>query len=340
MLRGETRRLPSVARAVTKRTNDKDAMTDARQPLETFLGVARCDLASITRGTDVVIFGASEGTPHLPGERSHAFDGPSAMRRALQSAARDLTRWDFDQGGPLLSPGLAIQDAGDLATQAGTPERNRDLIRAAARAVLVASAVPVLLGGDDSVPIPFFEAFEQHGPVTIVQIDAHLDWRDERNGLRHTFSSPMRRASELPWIERIIQVGLRGVGGSRAADLDAARRWGAHIFTAAAIRQHGIGPVTDCVPEGARCVVTIDCDGLDPSVIPAVLVPQPGGLGYGDVLELLGGLAAKAKIVGADVVELVPERDVHSIGALTAARLVCNLIGLIGRQRACGTASP
>jgi agmatinase len=99
------------------------------------------------------------------------------------------------------------------------------------------------------------------------------------------------------------------------------------------VRQHGIQCVLDRVQEGARCVVTIDCDGLDPSIIPAVIVPQPGGLDYGDVIELLDGVAAKARIVGFDLVELVPSLDIRGLGTLTAARLVCKALGCIAHQR-------
>lgn len=72
--------------------------------------------------------------------------------------------------------------------------------------------------------------------------------------------------------------------------------------------------VLDCIPEGARCVVTIDCDGLDPSVIPGVLVPQPGGLSFTDIMALFDGLITKASIEGVDVVELVPSKDLSEIG--------------------------
>jgi agmatinase len=218
------------------------------------------------------------------------------MRRSIKAAASDLTRWDFDQNGPLLAGDLTVRDAGNIMTKPATPGRNRELIRAATRAILDVSAVPVLLGGDDSVPIPFFDAFETHGPITIVQVDAHLDWREERNGIRHTFSSPMRRASEMPWVERIVQVGMRGIGASRKGDLDDALRWGARIISASSVHRHGMKAVLDCIPEGARCVITIDCDGLDPSVIPGVLVPQPGGLSFTDMMALFDGLATKASI--------------------------------------------
>jgi agmatinase len=304
-----------------------------QKTVDTFLGVPACDVSHMNGRIDVVIMGASHATPLSPDGASHAQEAPDAIRRSMKEAASDTTRWDFDQDGPLLPAGIDVRDAGNLATKQSTPGRNRDLIRETARVILNASAVPVLLGGDDSVPIPFFEAFETHGPLTIIQVDAHLDWREERNGSRHTFSSPMRRASEMPWVERIIQVGMRGIGGSRKKDLDDALRWGVRIIPAADVRRHGIGLVVDCVPDGARCVVTIDCDGLDPSVIPGVLVPQPGGLNFIDVMELFDGLAAKAWIEGIDVVELVPSRDVNGIGALTAARFICKAIGCVASQR-------
>jgi agmatinase len=301
--------------------------------LRTFLNAAPCQLETIEAGFDAVIVGASEATPHRIGEASHAADAPQAIRHSLHGAASDLARWDFDQEGPLLSPDFRLADVGDLRVDADHPEQNRDVIRKATQTILRSGAVPILLGGDDSVPIPFFEAFRDLGPMSIVQVDAHLDWRDECNGLRHTFSSPMRRASEMSWVKRIVQVGQRGIGGSRADDLETARRWGAKIITAAMVRREGIEAALAYVPHGARCVITIDCDGLDPSVIPAVLLPQPGGLGYGHVIDLIEGVSGKAQIVGVDIVELVPSRDANGIGALTAARLLCKALGCIAQQR-------
>lgn len=166
----------------------------------TFLGVAACDLALPLGEADVVIFGAADATPHLKGRTSHAANGPAAIRNALRVYQTDLARWDFDQDGILLDPEqIRVVDGGDLATSPEAPEQNRNAIRSATRKILKSGAVPMLLGGDDSVPIPFFEAFEDMGKLTILQIDAHLDWKDQRDGSAHTFSSTMRRASELPW---------------------------------------------------------------------------------------------------------------------------------------------
>jgi agmatinase len=301
-------------------------------PRLTFLGVPASELTAI-RQADVVLFGASDATPWQPGLRSHAADAPLAIRAATERSAEDLSRWDFDQDGPLLPSELTIFDIGDLATDPGNPEGNRSLIASTTNSIVSVGAVPVLLGGDDSVPIPFFGGFEKYGPVTILQVDAHLDWRDERAGLKHTFSSTMRRAAEMPWVERIIQVGLRGIGGSRATDLADARAWGAEIVTAAMIRQNGIRQVLELIPFNARCIVTLDCDGLDPSVIPGVLVPQPGGLSYLEAVELFHGLSRRARIIGFDLVELMPSSDVRGLGVLAAARIVCVMLGCLARQK-------
>ena len=296
-----------------------------------FLGVEACDLTAALPAADTILVGASDATPYLAGQTSHAAKAPHAIRRALRHYESDLTRWDFDQDAELLDPSKTrVLDGGNVPTDPMTPERNRDAIRAATQAVLSAGAAPILLGGDDSVPIPFFEAFRDSKGLTILQIDAHLDWRDRRNGSGYTFSSTMRRASELPWVKRIVQVGLRGIGGSGRAEFDDAKAWGAKIFTARRLQHHGIASVLDAIEADAECLMTIDCDGLDPSVVPGVLVPQPGGLSYFDVVDLMRGVAAKSRIVGLDIVEYVPERDVQNLGAIAVARIICNALGCVG----------
>lgn len=143
----------------------------------------------------------------------------------------------------------------------------------------------------------------------------------------------MRRASEMEWIRGMVQVGLRGVGSARAGEVADARAWGSRLVTAAEVHRHGIAPVLDLVEADAACLVTVDFDGMDPSVIPAVAAPVPGGLLYWQVLELLAGLAAKCRIVGCDLVELMPSRDTTGLSALTAARLACNAIAAIAASQ-------
>ncbi len=180
---------------------------------------------------------------------------------------------------------------------------------------------------------PFFRAFHGHGPLTVVQIDAHIDWRDEVNGVTEGYSSTMRRASELPWIDRLIQMGMRGTGSARREEVEAAKAYGAELITAMEIQDRGVDWVLNLIPDGTACLVTIDCDGLDPSIMPAVNAPAPGGLTYRHVTNLLHGLSRKVKVVGFDLVELAPEKDVNELTAWTAARIIYNMIGALVRSK-------
>ena len=129
------------------------------------------------------------------------------------------------------------------ATCPSTPATSPPTAPACARRsgqILDAGAVPILLGGDDSLPIPMLEAYAGRGRFTILQIDAHIDWRDEVQGERLGLSSGMRRASEMAHIERIIQVGQRGIGSARPSDLADARDWGVTFFPARGVAQAGI----------------------------------------------------------------------------------------------------
>ena len=198
--------------------------------------------------------------------------------------------------------------------------------------VICWGAVPVLLGGDDSIPIPMLQAFEGRGTFTIVQIDAHIDWRDEVDGERWGLSSTMRRASEMDHIERIIQVGARNIGSARPQDLADAKAWGAQFFTARDVARDGLQPVLDAIPAGSNVIICFDCDGLDPSILPGVIGRAPGGLGYWQTVELLTGIAGKSRIAAFDLVEFMPDQDVDGLGALTASRMVTTMLGLICRQ--------
>ncbi len=172
-----------------------------------------------------VIFGAGHGSTY-PGRDSsgHAL-AAAAIRAASQEDAGLLEHWDFDLGGPLFGGGpVSCIDSGDVPTAMHDNAANRARIEAKTRAILALPAIPILIGGDDSVPIPFLAGFADHGPIWILQIDAHIDWRDEVHGERFGYSSPMRRASEMAHVAGIVQVGMRAVGSARLAEVEAARR--------------------------------------------------------------------------------------------------------------------
>jgi len=280
-----------------------------------------------------VIFGAGHGSTY-PGRDSsgHAL-AAAAIRAASQEDAGLVEHWDFDLGGPLFDGGpTCCIDAGDIPTALHDNAGNRARIEAKTREILALPAVPVLLGGDCSATIPFLAGFADHGPVWILQIDAHIDWRDELHGERHGYSSPMRRASEMPHVAGMVQVGLRSVGSARLAEIEAAQRYGSRFVTAREVHARGIDAALRHIPEGARVVVTLDCDGLDPGIMPGVAARTPGGLTYTQAIDLIAGLGKRARIAGLDLVEFYPPADIDGLSALTAARLVVNAIGAIVRQ--------
>jgi agmatinase len=296
---------------------------------ETFLGLPSArDLEALA--AKIAILGVPCATPY-PSVGPYCAGAPSAIRAAIASYASNLHHVDFDLGGTIFPGAVTAVDGGDLACTEADPAGNRTAIREAIATIIGRGAVPIIIGGDDSVPIPVFEAFHNRGPLTIVQIDAHIDWREEVEGERWGLSSTMRRASEMAQIERIVQVGQRGLGSARPGDLADAKAWGAIFVPAEAVHEHGIAPALDAVPAGSQVLVTLDCDGLDPTIMPAVIAPAPGGLTYWQAIGILRGVAAKARLVAFDLVELVPERDVAGLGALTAARIIVNVLGLMAR---------
>ncbi len=298
----------------------------------TFFGLPLCrDLSRLN--ADIAVIGAAGCTPY-PSVGFYCAGGPAAVRAASGAYGAALSHMNFDLGGPVLPEGVTAVDGGDLPQEPEDGPGNRARIFGAVSQVLDRGAVPVLVGGDDSLPIPMLEAFGARGrEFVILQIDAHIDWRDEVQGERLGLSSTMRRASEMGHVVQIIQVGQRGIGSARVGDVQDALRWGVEFVPAGEVARNGVGRAVDLVPEGAEVIVCLDVDALDPAVMPAVIGRTAGGLSYWQVLELIGGVAEKARIAGFDMVELMPERDVDGQGALVAAQLLAAVLGVIARQR-------
>ncbi|MDX8446850.1 agmatinase [Mesorhizobium captivum] len=280
-----------------------------------------------------VIFGAGHGSTY-PGKDSSGYVlAAGAIRAASQDDTPLIEHWDFDLGGPLFDgkPACCV-DTGNISTTMHDNAGNRARIEAKTREILALPAVPILLGGDDSVVVPFLSGFADHGPVWILQIDAHIDWRYDVHGERHGYSSPMRRASEMPHVAGMVQVGLRSVGSARLTEIQAAQRYGSRFVTAREVYAQGVEAALRHIPEGARVVVTLDCDSLDPSIMPGVAARTPGGITYTQAIDLIAGLGRRASIAGFDLVEFYPPADIDGLSALTAARLLVNAIGAIVRQ--------
>ncbi len=299
-------------------------MTEHKQT--TFMGVPVISSDQLSQA-DVVIVGIPEATPYEPDKSSHCSDAPGAIRGAAAKYSGWHAHYDFDHDAPLLDlDRIYVGDIGDIQGNPNAPVQNRQRITAAISEILQASAMPIVMGGDDSVPIPVFEAYAALQPLWIIQIDAHIDWRNERNGERMGWSSTMRRASEMPWIEGIVQIGIRGVGSATPSDVNDAKAWGAHIITAREVHAKGIAHALHTIPAGSNCLISLDCDGLDPSIVPAVAAKAPGGLTYLQILEIFDFVKKHHKLVGFNLVELAPQFDVGGISALTAARIICAAI--------------
>jgi agmatinase len=297
----------------------------------TFLGLPHCsDLSKLDAA--VAILGVPVATPY-PSSGLFAAGSPAAIRAGISTYSSNIGHHDFEIDGSLLDEAYgAVVDAGDLPAGDSDYTANRQSITRAVQRILDRGAAPVVIGGDDSVPIPVLQAYEDRGPVTILQIDAHIDWRDEVNGERYGLSSNMRRAAEMPWIKNIIQVGMRSVGSARQREYQEALDWGVHIVTARQLHRDGIDPVLELVPADSAVYVAFDCDSLDSSIMPAVLAPTPGGLSYWNVVDLLHGVAARAQFCGFSLVEFAPEKDRDGNAALTAARIIFNAAALLARK--------
>jgi len=285
------------------------------------------DLDSLA--ADIAVLGIPYGNPYtieaVANDQSRA---PTAVRQASDRAVRSLERYDFDIGGPLFAgKSIRMVDCGDVIGSLAGPKDHVPRAELAVRKILAAGALPLIIGGDHAIPIPVLRAYDQHGPITLVQIDAHIDWRDEVNGVRDGLSSPMRRASEMAHVDEMFQIGIRAQGSARPEEVEAAQAYGSHIITAYELHDVGMDAVLNRIPDGGRYYITIDADGMDPAVMPAVEGPAPGGVTFQQARKLIHGLVKKGRVVGMDIVEITPSRDVNNISSITAARLFVNLIG-------------
>jgi agmatinase len=283
--------------------------------------------------TDVAILGAPFdcGTQWRAGARF----GPRAIREASTLFSfGHAGAYDHEDDVVYLPAGTTrIVDLGDADIVHTDTMRSHANIEHGVRKILGAGAIPVVLGGDHSITIPCINAFNGGGPLHIVQIDAHLDFVDERHGVRYGHGNPMRRAAEKPFVTGLTQIGIRNVSSTAREGYEDARAMGSDILSVRQARKLGAEGVLERIPPGIRYYVTIDIDGFDPSIAPGTGTPSHGGFLYYEVLELLAGLAGRGAIAGIDLVEVAPAYDPSGSTAILAAQILMNLIGRVLHQR-------
>ncbi len=282
---------------------------------------------------DVAVLGApfDFGTQWRPGARF----GPRAIREASTLFAfGHAGAYDHEDDVTYLGEGTRIVDIGDADIVHTDTNRSHANIEAGVRAILDAGALPVVLGGDHSVNIPCVRAFAERGPIHILQIDAHLDFVDERHGVRFGHGNPMRRAAEQDHVTGLSQFGIRNVSSTAKSGYADARAMGSDTLSVRQCRALGTDALLTRIPAGADIYLTIDIDGFDPSIAPGTGTPSHGGFLYYEVLELIAAVAKRQRIVGIDLVEVAPDYDHTGGTAILAAQLLLNIIGRVLYHRA------
>jgi agmatinase len=281
---------------------------------------------------DVAVMGAPYdfGTQFRAGARF----GPRAVREASTLFSfGHAGAYDHEDDATYLPQSVRIVDIGDADIVHTDTAQSHANIRAGVQAILRAGALPVVIGGDHSINIPCIEAFADQGPIHILQIDAHLDFVDERHGVKVGHGSPLRRAAEKAYVTGMTQVGIRNVSSTARDGYEAARAMGSDILSVRQFRALGPQGVAARIPKGARLYVTIDIDGFCPSIAPGTGTPSHGGFLYYEVLELLQQVAKAHDIVGIDLVEVAPDYDHSQSTAILAAQVLLNFLGFIFHAR-------
>jgi agmatinase len=256
----------------------------------------------------------------LPTDQNSSFErgaalAPSAIREALWSDRGNLST----QSGFEIGTDIDFVDRGDLPLSDSDVAEDDAKIAQAVHDILAIDAVPLSLGGDHAVTYPLVAAIAgKHGPVTILHFDAHPDLYADFEGNPRSHASPFARIMEDGRATRLVQIGIRTLTRHCREQAD---RFGVEIIPVEGFHPDQV-PVLD-----GPLYISVDLDGIDPSEAPGVAHPEPGGLTVREVLAVLA--RQKARIVGADIVELNPNRDVNEVTAILAAKLVRELAALI-----------
>ncbi len=285
---------------------------------------------------DVAILGApfDFGCQFRPGARF----GPRSVREASTLFSfGHAGAYDHEDDATYLDGSVRMVDIGDADIIHTKTEESHANIQFGVEKMLNAGALPVTIGGDHSVNIPCINAFEndceKNGPIHVVQIDAHLDFVDERHGVTAGHGNPMRRAIEKPYVSGMTQLGIRNVSSTAKEGYEDARARGSDILSVRQVRKLGTDGVLARIPEGARYYVTIDIDAFCPSIASGTGTPSHGGFQYYDVLEIIQGLAKRGDVVGIDLVEVAPNYDPTESTQILAAQVLLNFIGFIFHER-------
>lgn len=280
------------------------------------------------------------------------FDNTASMRPGCRQAPRALRdasarfawlgepaggRGYFDIGRDVtLMSGVRLVDAGDVDVGIDATV-TRERITTHVRSILDRGLLLASIGGDHSVSFPIVAAFEKFAPLTVVLLDAHLDYRDNSMGLKFTNNSPFRRIHELPFVQRIITIGVRGIK-STDREYRETLDHGNLVFPMERLHTDGLDAILHEIGELGNYYLSLDIDGLDPSIAPGTESPEADGISYRQAKQLFHGFAARGKLVGVDIVEVNPYLDHAELTQHMATQLLLEAIasafsaGQLGEQ--------
>ena len=237
--------------------------------------------------------------------------------------------YDFEDDATYLDENIRIVDLGDVDIIHTNTEQSHKNIEAGVKKILSADALPVIIGGDHSINIPIINAYKGQKPFHLIQIDAHLDFVDERHGVKFGHGNPMKRASEKPYITGLTQIGIRNVSSTAKEGYEDAQSKGSDIISVRQQRKLGVLKTIKRIKGSKRVYVTIDIDAFCPSIAPGTGTPSHGGFLYYEVLEMLQEISKKHEVIGIDLVEVAPDYDQSGSTSILAAQLLMNFIGFI-----------
>ena len=252
--------------------------------------------------------------------RAGARDGP----QAIIEASRYLELYEPELDIEPSQWGIATLPA--LEPDVSGPEANIARVEQAVGGLADAGKLPVMLGGEHSLTLGAVRALSRRFQgLSVLQLDAHADMRDTYQGSRYSHACVIRRVREIVGDESVVQAGIRSISSEEVEYIRGSGIRGVNFYTPG---QYADPTAIDALLAGLgeAVYVTIDLDALDPSIMPAVGTPEPGGLSWQETLDILRAVAQRSRIVGFDVMELAPnEGPAHA--AFTAARLTYKMIG-------------
>ncbi|MEW5996292.1 MAG: agmatinase [Candidatus Micrarchaeota archaeon] len=244
--------------------------------------------------------------------RKGAKNGPAALLRA----SYEVEDYDIELGREVIEEGFHVMEPLKIA-DGEKPENVLEMVRATASKVYKDDKIPVVIGGEHSISIGAVQALKDED-ISVLQIDAHSDLREEFEGSRYSHACAARRMREL--VDSMAQVGIRSATRECIEYLDSIGKKDTMFFE----RDYDIDEILDIL--GDRVYITLDMDGFDSSLVPAVGTPQPAGLLWHDFIDICRAVGKEKEIVGFDVVELAPIND-NPASDLVAAKALYKLAG-------------